>query len=183
VDVQRTNNLTIRFQCRKKFSIHRAKLIGIDRIRFPYSNWPTTENPVFIPLAQSSASWPKSPRLGWGLIFHVMPWIGLELLDMALAVADFDVPAGSRALLSQRITMAIADDTQDAETLAVCPNLYIMCSQAISPIATDFCCPAVVLDRHATLFKGGHDGRETRFHRPIPEGDQAGRNRQAHHPP
>jgi K+-transporting ATPase A subunit len=31
--------------------------------------------------------------LAWGLIFHVMPWIGLDLLDMARAVADFDLPA------------------------------------------------------------------------------------------
>ena len=30
--------------------------------------------------------------LAWGLIFHVMPWIGLDLLDMARAVAAFDVP-------------------------------------------------------------------------------------------
>jgi hypothetical protein len=31
--------------------------------------------------------------LAWGLIFHVMPWIGLDLLEMARAVAEFDVPA------------------------------------------------------------------------------------------
>jgi hypothetical protein len=31
--------------------------------------------------------------LAWGLIFHVMPWISLDLLDMARAVADFDLPA------------------------------------------------------------------------------------------
>jgi hypothetical protein len=30
--------------------------------------------------------------LAWGLIFHVMPWIGLDLLDMARAVATFDLP-------------------------------------------------------------------------------------------
>ncbi|MGH6863585.1 MAG: hypothetical protein ACRECN_04835, partial [Methylocella sp.] len=30
--------------------------------------------------------------LAWGLIFHVMPWIGLDLLAMARAVAKFDVP-------------------------------------------------------------------------------------------
>ncbi|WGJ15773.1 hypothetical protein QEV83_05805 [Methylocapsa sp. D3K7] len=30
--------------------------------------------------------------LVWGLIFHVMPWVGLDLLDMARAVAAFDVP-------------------------------------------------------------------------------------------
>ncbi len=30
--------------------------------------------------------------LVWGLIFHVMPWAGLDLLDMARAVADFNVP-------------------------------------------------------------------------------------------
>jgi hypothetical protein len=30
--------------------------------------------------------------LAWGLIFHVMPWIGLDLLDMARAVAVFDLP-------------------------------------------------------------------------------------------
>lgn len=30
--------------------------------------------------------------LAWGLIFHVMPWIGLDLLAMARAVAAFDVP-------------------------------------------------------------------------------------------
>jgi hypothetical protein len=27
----------------------------------------------------------------WGLIFHIMPWIGLDLLEMARAVAAFDV--------------------------------------------------------------------------------------------
>jgi len=31
--------------------------------------------------------------LAWGLIFHLMPWIGLDLLDMARAVATFDLPA------------------------------------------------------------------------------------------
>ncbi len=30
--------------------------------------------------------------LAWGLIFHLMPAIGLDLLDMAHAVAKFDVP-------------------------------------------------------------------------------------------
>jgi hypothetical protein len=30
--------------------------------------------------------------LVWGLIFHIMPWIGLDLLDMARAVAAFDLP-------------------------------------------------------------------------------------------
>jgi K+-transporting ATPase A subunit len=30
--------------------------------------------------------------LAWGLIFHVMPWVGLNLLDMARFVAAFDVP-------------------------------------------------------------------------------------------
>jgi siroheme synthase (precorrin-2 oxidase/ferrochelatase) len=57
-------------------------------------------------------------------------------------------------MLSQRITMAIADDTQAAEILAVCQNLCIMCSQVISPVATDFCCPAVVQDGHATIDQG-----------------------------
>jgi hypothetical protein len=36
--------------------------------------------------------------LAWGLLFHVMPLVGLNLLDMARAVADFDVPARSCAL-------------------------------------------------------------------------------------
>ena len=31
--------------------------------------------------------------LAWGLIFHLMPSIGLDLLDMARAVAAFDLPA------------------------------------------------------------------------------------------
>jgi hypothetical protein len=31
--------------------------------------------------------------LAWGLIFHLMPWIGLDLLDMARAVAAVDLPA------------------------------------------------------------------------------------------
>ncbi len=30
--------------------------------------------------------------LAWGLIFHVMPWVGLDLLAMARAVAAFYVP-------------------------------------------------------------------------------------------
>jgi hypothetical protein len=38
--------------------------------------------------------------LVWGLIFHVMPWIGLDLLDMARAVAAFDVPARIGALFA-----------------------------------------------------------------------------------
>ena len=70
--------------------------------------------------------------------------------------------------------MATAEYTQDAETLAVCRNLCIMCSQAISPVATDFCCPAVVQDGHATIDQGVCYGHETRFYRPVLEGDQAG---------
>ncbi len=31
--------------------------------------------------------------LAWGLIFHLMPWIGLDLLDRARAVVVFDLPA------------------------------------------------------------------------------------------
>jgi hypothetical protein len=31
--------------------------------------------------------------LVWGLIFHLMPWIGLDLLVIARAVATFDLPA------------------------------------------------------------------------------------------
>ena len=30
--------------------------------------------------------------LAWGLIFRLMPWIGLDLLDMARTVAAFDLP-------------------------------------------------------------------------------------------
>jgi hypothetical protein len=30
--------------------------------------------------------------LAIGVIFYVLPWIGLELLDTARAVADFDLP-------------------------------------------------------------------------------------------
>ncbi len=30
--------------------------------------------------------------LAWGLVFHVMPALGLDLLDMARAVAAFDLP-------------------------------------------------------------------------------------------
>jgi hypothetical protein len=30
--------------------------------------------------------------LVWGLIFHIMPWIGLDLLDMVRSVAAFDLP-------------------------------------------------------------------------------------------
>jgi K+-transporting ATPase A subunit len=30
--------------------------------------------------------------LAWSLIFQVMPWVGLDLLDMARAVAAFDLP-------------------------------------------------------------------------------------------
>jgi hypothetical protein len=30
--------------------------------------------------------------LAWGLIFHLMPWIGLDLLHVARAVAAFDIP-------------------------------------------------------------------------------------------
>lgn len=31
--------------------------------------------------------------LAWVLLFHIMPWAGLNVLDMARAVACFDVPA------------------------------------------------------------------------------------------
>jgi hypothetical protein len=31
--------------------------------------------------------------LVWGLIFHLMPWIGLDLLHVAHATAAFDLPA------------------------------------------------------------------------------------------
>jgi hypothetical protein len=31
--------------------------------------------------------------LAWVVLFHLMPWIGLNLLDMARAVAAFDLPA------------------------------------------------------------------------------------------
>jgi hypothetical protein len=30
--------------------------------------------------------------LAWSLIFHLMPWIGLDPLDMARVFADFDLP-------------------------------------------------------------------------------------------
>jgi len=30
--------------------------------------------------------------LAIGVIFYVLPWMGLELLDTARAVAEFDVP-------------------------------------------------------------------------------------------
>jgi hypothetical protein len=36
---------------------------------------------------------PQSGFLAWGLIFHLMPAIGLDLLDLARAVAAFDLPA------------------------------------------------------------------------------------------
>jgi hypothetical protein len=36
--------------------------------------------------------------LAWGLIFHVMPWVGLDLLAMARAVAAFDLPARTAQL-------------------------------------------------------------------------------------
>jgi hypothetical protein len=38
--------------------------------------------------------------LAWGLIFHVMRWIGLDLLEMARAVAAFDLPARAAQLFS-----------------------------------------------------------------------------------
>jgi hypothetical protein len=38
--------------------------------------------------------------LAWGLIFHVMPALGLDLLDMARAVAAFDVPARAGRLFA-----------------------------------------------------------------------------------
>jgi hypothetical protein len=41
---------------------------------------------------QSDVRW-RFPVLAWGLIFHVMPAIGLDLLAMARAVAAFDLPA------------------------------------------------------------------------------------------
>jgi hypothetical protein len=31
--------------------------------------------------------------LAWGILYHVLPWLGLDLLEMARAVADFDLPA------------------------------------------------------------------------------------------
>jgi hypothetical protein len=41
--------------------------------------------------------------LAWGLIFHVMPWIGLDLLKMARAVAYFDLPTGVAQLFSGKL--------------------------------------------------------------------------------
>ncbi|MGH6839792.1 MAG: hypothetical protein ACREDT_13540 [Methylocella sp.] len=38
--------------------------------------------------------------LAWGLIFHVMPAVGLDLLDMARAVAKFDVPLRAYRLVA-----------------------------------------------------------------------------------
>lgn len=42
--------------------------------------------------------------LAWGLIFHVMPRIGLDLLDMARTVAGFDPPARIRRIVSGTVT-------------------------------------------------------------------------------
>ncbi len=40
--------------------------------------------------------------LAIGVIFYVLPWIGLELLDTARAVAEFDLPdARAAALVGQ----------------------------------------------------------------------------------
>jgi hypothetical protein len=36
--------------------------------------------------------------LAIGVIFYVLPWIGLELLDSARAVANFDLPMPDAAL-------------------------------------------------------------------------------------
>jgi hypothetical protein len=41
--------------------------------------------------------------LAWGLIFHVMPWIGLDLLNMARAVAAFDLPTKVAQLFSGKL--------------------------------------------------------------------------------
>ncbi|MGH6840125.1 MAG: hypothetical protein ACREDT_15320 [Methylocella sp.] len=38
--------------------------------------------------------------LALGLIFHIMPWVGLDLLDMARAVAKFDVPLRAYRLVA-----------------------------------------------------------------------------------
>jgi hypothetical protein len=37
--------------------------------------------------------------LAIGVIFYVLPWIGLELLDTARAVAEFDLPMRVLGLL------------------------------------------------------------------------------------
>ena len=38
--------------------------------------------------------------VAWGLIFHLMLWIGLDLLDVARAVADFEIPARAGRLFA-----------------------------------------------------------------------------------
>jgi hypothetical protein len=37
--------------------------------------------------------------LAIGIIFYVLPWMGLELLDTARAVAEFDLPGRALGLL------------------------------------------------------------------------------------
>jgi hypothetical protein len=43
--------------------------------------------------------------LASGVIIYVLPWIGLELLETARAVADFDLPMGM--LVGQPVTQAV----------------------------------------------------------------------------
>jgi hypothetical protein len=40
-----------------------------------------------------------------GVIIYMLPWIGLELLETARAVADFDLPMGM--LVGQPVTQAV----------------------------------------------------------------------------
>jgi hypothetical protein len=54
---------------------------------------PTTSKLIMQMFAGAGLGIAAQAFLAWGLIFHVMPWIGLDLLDMARAVAAFDLPA------------------------------------------------------------------------------------------
>lgn len=65
----------------------------VDRTLFPHGFGLKTPAPPWT-VAQA--------LLAWGLIFHVMPWIELDLLDMARAVTAFDLPTPAYLLFARR---------------------------------------------------------------------------------
>jgi hypothetical protein len=57
-----------------------------------YKRQPAAIGPTIQMFAGAFLGIAAQALLAWGLIFHLMPWIGLDLLNMARAVAAFNLP-------------------------------------------------------------------------------------------
>jgi hypothetical protein len=58
-----------------------------------YKRQPTAIGLTFQMFAGAGLGIAAQALLAWGLLYHLMPAVGLDLLDMARAVATFDLPA------------------------------------------------------------------------------------------